>query len=89
MEISLLVHSSSKFFNETQFFMTAGCEESNKSLIIYKHIEEKHEFITALLIKITAATTATTMAASAMSPISYAIFSYPPPQMWPLTLEIQ
>lgn len=66
-----------------------GCTESTQSWEIYMNVEGKHAVFTTFLLKISAGIIPILYLTSAMFPISYAIFGYPPPDLWRLPLETQ
>lgn len=66
-----------------------GCKQAKQSYKVYREAEDKHELATAIFSKLCMLSTVSTMTASAMFPISHAIFGYPPPGLWPLSIEIQ
>lgn len=71
------------------FIQSTGCCESNQSQRIYKNVEGLHALLTALLLKISAVFVPVLYMTSALLPILYAIFGYPPPELWRLPLETQ
>lgn len=71
------------------FYLQTGCAASEKSHQIYENIESENAAYTAAFIKMICVGVVTTSLTSAMFPISHAVFGYPPPEMWHLTLEIQ
>lgn len=67
-----------------------GCADCQQSQQIYKQIERKHATVTALLWKYGLIVPVTiAFSASALFPISHAIFGYPPPTLWILPMQIQ
>lgn len=56
---------------------------------IYEKVELKHVFINTWLVKIVYGTLLIIYVISAMFPISYAVFDYPPPHQWALPLQLQ
>lgn len=70
-------------------FTNPGYENSHKSRGIYEQVESKHAFITAISCKIAIMVSVIAYLASALLPVSHAIFGYPPPELWALPLESQ
>lgn len=56
---------------------------------IYHQVETRHIFINTWLVNSVFGTLVIIYLISAMFPISYAIFDYPPPHLWTLTVQTQ
>lgn len=66
-----------------------GCADSQQSYEIYKRVENVHTLATAFNAKVSGIITVVAFLGSALFPVSYAIFGYPPPHLWTLPIEIQ
>lgn len=66
-----------------------GVSDSKQSHQIYEHAESMHVFANGILTKISIASVTGLITLPALFPISYAIFNYPPPDLWTLSLETQ
>lgn len=70
-------------------FDAIGSCESDQSYPIYRNAEDNHALFTVYVFRLLIWIVTTLFTLSAMSPISYAIFGYPPPELWPLPIEAQ
>lgn len=79
--------SSKKYFLIFIHFITPiGRRQSHQ---IYNETEERSTLITTFLAKMTGTMVVTVFSIEALLPISYAIFGYPPQQLWVLPIELQ
>lgn len=62
---------------------------SKRAHAIYEHAEVKHVLLIRYLGSVSIIAIATMFSVSAIFPISYAIFDYPPPERWTLPVEMQ
>lgn len=70
-------------------FLPIGTSESKEPHQIYMDTEASHSFITNMMIRFVCSSMAMMYLVAAMFPITYAIFGYPPPELWILPLELQ
>lgn len=66
-----------------------GCLVSEQSYQIYINVEASHSLFTSYLVKCLLSITSLVFVSTAMLPVSYAIFGFPPPQLWALPFEAQ
>lgn len=66
-----------------------GCSSLDHCSQFYAYIEEKCAFFVAIVIKLAIVVNIIMFSISSLLPISYAIFGYPPPQLWTLPLQTQ
>lgn len=66
-----------------------GCRQSNQTYQLYKKLESKHSLFVGYSGKFLVVVDLVLFVPPALFPISYAIFAYPPPNLWPLPFESQ
>lgn len=75
------------FVNKTS--LSIGCKDSKQSYDYYDQVERKCSLISTLLVKMPLVVIIVAFSLSAMFPILYVIWDYPPPQLWVLPIKIQ
>lgn len=71
------------------FLISIGCCESTHSVLLYRKVESSHSLFHSYMLKLLLLADVVLFVPSTMFPILYAIFGYPPPNLWPLPVEIQ
>lgn len=75
--------------NKNNRIIRIGCAESTQSLENYGHVERTHAVISIILRNLACVSLTVICLLPGMIPISYAVFEYPPPELWALVIEIQ
>lgn len=73
----------------SNIFILAGSADSGQSRNIYGYVEGSYVLVGRFVIKIAFTIFCVLSLVSILFPISYALFEYPPPELWTLPIEIQ
>lgn len=74
---------------QIHFISFEGASDSMQSHQIYENAENTHAFAHDILVKLCIVAVTGLTILPALLPVSYAIFGYPPPHLWMLSLETQ
>lgn len=73
----------------TDSLFSLGSKESQQSFEVYEQVDRRYTVLSSFLTKIFTFMVASAYFASAMFPVSYAIFDFPPPQVWVQPVRVQ
>lgn len=87
--LSMKNHEIQRVLDNLQETIDKRCEKSIGSFRLYQRMQAINVKIVDFLVKVALLVIVSLYTAAATFPISYAVFDYPPPELWTLALDTQ